>query len=119
LGRRPVHVYPGFTQQWIAVIYGQAFFLRGAVLFDWADGLAGAAAPRSVETLKIALERLLALALSGFTMFSTEYFFGLELLRPVLLWLVFTSAAALSGSQLGRLGARRARRPPGGRLTWP
>lgn len=79
-------VYPGFTQQWIAVIYAQAFFLFAAVFFSIAITVWLARRRESLPRLWIAGGTLLALGLSAFTMFSTEYFFGLELLRPVLLW---------------------------------
>ena len=89
-------VYPGFTQQWIALIYGQAFFLFALQLFS--IGLTVWLARRrfTLRRWQIAALTLLALALSGITMFSTEYFFGVELLRPVLLWLVFTNTRAQS-----------------------
>lgn len=82
-------VYPGFTQQWIAVIYGQAFFLFAALFFSIGLTLWLARRRDMLQPGWAAADTLLALALSTFTMFSTEYFFGLELLRPVLLWLVF------------------------------
>lgn len=81
-------VYPGFTQQWIAVIYGQAFFLFAALFFSIGITLWLARRRHSLSRITLAAGTLLALALSAFTMFSTEYFFGLELLRPILLWLV-------------------------------
>ncbi|HEX9018075.1 MAG TPA: hypothetical protein VF806_02750 [Anaerolineaceae bacterium] len=83
-------VYPGFTQQWIAVIYGQAFFLFSALFFSIAITLWLARNRQRLARGWVVGGTLLALALSYFNMFSTEYFFGLELLRPVLLWLVFT-----------------------------
>lgn len=82
-------VYPGFTQHWISVIYGQAFFLFALVFFSMSLTLLLARASAPQRKVWLVPGTILALALSGFTMFSTEYFFGLELLRPVLLWLVF------------------------------
>lgn len=79
-------VYPGFTQQWISVIYGQALILFAALFFS--IGITLWLARRKPPRIWLAAGTLLALALSAFTMFSTEYFFGLELLRPALLWLV-------------------------------
>ncbi len=88
-------VYPGFTQHWIAVIYGQAFVLFAAMFFSIALTLWLARSP-AAGTLRRwqAPVTLLALLLSAFTMFSTEYFFGLELLRPLLLWWIFSSLNA-------------------------
>ena len=85
-------VYPGFSQQWIAIIYGQAFLLFAVTLFSLALTLwLARACPAESGRLWMAAVTLGALALSAFTMFSTEYFFGLELLRPALLWLVLWS----------------------------
>ena len=83
-------VYPGFTQHWITVIYGQVFFLFAAQFFSIALMLWLARRRHLLARGWIAAGTLLAMALSVFTMFSTEYFFGLELLRPVLLWLVLS-----------------------------
>jgi len=81
-------VYPGFTQQWIAVIYGQAFFLYALVFFSIGITLWIVRQWKTMPHWAIAAETVLALGLSGFTMFSTEYFFGVELLRPILIWLI-------------------------------
>jgi hypothetical protein len=98
-------VYPGFTQQWIAVIYGQAFFLYAALFFSIGLTLWLARRRAALARWKLAAVTLLALALSAFTMFSTEYFFGLELLRPVLLWLALAGTAR-GGSGEGRVSRR-------------
>jgi len=81
-------VYPGFTQQWISIIYGQAFFLFAALFFSIGITLWLMRRRKSLSRAALAAGTLLALALSAFTMFSTEYFFGIELLRPILLWLI-------------------------------
>jgi len=75
-------VYPGFNQQAIAIIYSH-FFLAQTLLFT------------SIGLMLIFANQprcfwwacLLGVLLSAFNLFSTEYFFGLELLRPILLWL--------------------------------
>lgn len=81
-------LYPGFTQQWIAVIYGQAFLLFSALFFSIGLTLRLARRRGRLSRWLLLAGTLLALAFSAFTMFSTEYFFGLEMLRPILLWLV-------------------------------
>jgi hypothetical protein len=86
-------VYPGFTQQWIAIIYGQAFLLYALVFLSIALTLWLARRRQTLPKWVIALGLLLALAASAFTMFSTEYFFGVELLRPILLWFVLAPAS--------------------------
>ncbi len=83
-------LYPGFSQQYISVTYANAFLVYAIYLFSrgsmlWAYRLPAWRIP------------FLALSLlaAGFGLFTTEYFLGLELLRPVLLWLWF------SGNQPG------------------
>jgi hypothetical protein len=76
-------VYPGFAQQYIAVTYSNSFLVftffivsLGAMVWayrkpDW-------------------FWRLMTISLltSAFNLFITEYFFGLEFLRPFLLWML-------------------------------
>lgn len=82
-------IYPGFTQQWISVIYAQAFFLFAAPFFSIGLTLWMARNRQRLKIGWIIAGTLFAILLSAFCMFSTEYFFGLELLRPMLLWIVF------------------------------
>jgi len=74
--------YPGFNQQAIAITYGH-FFLAQTLLFT-STGLMllFARQPRHFWWAG-----LLGVLCAAFNLFSTEYFFGLELLRPFLLWL--------------------------------
>jgi len=75
-------VYPGFNQQAIAITYGH-FNLAQALLFcSIGLMLMFASQPRRFWWAGV-----LGILLSAFNLFSTEYFFGLELLRPFLLWL--------------------------------
>ena len=77
-------IYPGFNQGFIAITYGNAFlffsfFLLSIGLMIWAFRKAGwfwVLYPTSI-------------LLSGYCMFLVEYFFGLELLRPVILIIIF------------------------------
>ena len=75
-------VYPGFDQHAIAITYGH-FFIALTVFFT-SLGLAFtfAAAPRRKWWAGA-----LSLLLTAMHLWMTEYFFGLELLRPVFLWL--------------------------------
>lgn len=75
-------VYPGFNQQAIAIIYGH-FFLAQTLLFI----SIGLMLKFAHQPVRLWWAGLLGVLLSAFNLFSTEYFFGLELLRPVLLWL--------------------------------
>lgn len=85
-------VYPGFTQQWISVIYGQAFLLYACVFFSIGISLWLARHRQNLSVWVLITGTILAVGLSAFTMFSTEYFFGLELVRPILLWLVLKNS---------------------------
>jgi hypothetical protein len=78
-------VYPGFSQQWIAITYGHILipyvsFVLSLGLMVWAIRKPGWFWP------------LMALSLltDAFTLFLYEYYVGLELLRPVFLWLVLS-----------------------------
>ena len=76
-------IYPGFSQQWIAVTYSHVFltyaiFFLSFYLMLWA-------VRRSIWSWYL---RILSVLMAGLVMFSHEYFFGLELLRPVFLWIV-------------------------------
>jgi hypothetical protein len=75
-------VYPGFNQQAIAITYSH-FFLAQTLLFV----SIGLMLKFTVQPRRYWLAGLLGVLLSAFNLFSTEYFFGLELLRPFLLWL--------------------------------
>ncbi len=81
-------VYPGFSQQWISVIYSEAFIILAAFLASLC--LMMSAARKQIWFWPATI---VALFLSAFNLFSTEYFFGLELLRPLLLWWIFSESA--------------------------
>jgi hypothetical protein len=74
-------VYPGFNQQAIAITYSHFFMAQTMLFVSMGFMLLFARAPR-----RNWWAGLLGLFCSGFNLFATEYFFGLELLRPVLLW---------------------------------
>ena len=75
-------VYPGFNQQAIGIIYGHFFLAQTLLFISIGLMLKFAHQPR-----RLWWAGLLGVFLSAFNLFSTEYFFGLELLRPLLLWL--------------------------------
>jgi len=76
-------VYPGFSQHSIAVAYSHYSMMLA--MFYVSLGL-------SLLALRGGRRRgvtvITALTLSVLQIFSTEYFFGLELLRPILFWIV-------------------------------
>lgn len=83
-------VYPGFSQHSIALVYGH-YSLTFALFF----------VSLALSLLSMRVERgrwwmlLVAAGLSAFHLFSVEYYFGLELLRVVLMWIV--AGETLSG----------------------
>lgn len=77
-------LYPGFSQQPIALIYSLYFMYYTLFLLSLCFMLLAVRANRYWTVLLTGG----ALVLSLVTMFSTEYFYGLEILRPLLLWLV-------------------------------
>ena len=74
-------IYPSFHQQYIAVTYSNAFLVYVLFLLSFAAMILAIRKPRWYWVLM-----LLSIAASGISMFIAEYFFGLELLRPLLLW---------------------------------
>lgn len=75
-------LYPGFSQQPIAVTYSLYWMYYTFFLVSLA------AMVLAVRSKKHRLWLTLgAMLLSMLTMFSTEYFYGLELLRPVIIWI--------------------------------
>lgn len=75
-------VYPGFNQQAIAITYSHFFLAQTFLFVSTSLMLFFAHQPRRYWWAGV-----LGVLLSVFNLFSTEYFFGLELLRPFLLWL--------------------------------
>lgn len=74
-------VYPGFTQSSIAILYGHNFFVLALTLASIALHLRVLQGhPRPALLIS------LSLALAAYAVFANEYFFGLELLRPILLF---------------------------------
>ncbi len=74
-------VYPGFKQQSISVVYSNGLFLLAAYYLS--IGL-------MIRAIKIAKHRL-AYTLGGllayiFCMFSTEYYYGMDLVRPLIVY---------------------------------
>lgn len=81
-------IYPGFRQQYIALIYSHDWIIIS--LFFLSLGLM----VRAVRRPKWRLVLLgLSWLLAAYTMFADEYYFGLELLRPVLLWMALAEPA--------------------------
>ncbi|MHC1773134.1 MAG: hypothetical protein AB9907_15660 [Flexilinea sp.] len=73
--------YPGFTMQPIAINFGFSYFLIAILCFSLV---------LTIEAIRSPSRRILyelsALLLSAINLFASEYFFLLELLRPLLIW---------------------------------
>lgn len=79
-------VYPGFKQQYISVTYSHVWIVATAFLLSL--GFMGWAL-RTPQ--RYWLYMLLSWVLCAFSLFTVEYFFGVELLRPVFIWVIVSS----------------------------
>lgn len=74
-------IYPGFTQQFISITYGHVFIYLTIGLLSLGTMIVAVKKPSRYWHLLI-----FSVILSVLHLFSVEYFFGLELMRPVILW---------------------------------
>lgn len=86
LGGLLYFVYPGFTMIPIAINFGFSYFLMGCLFVSWYLSLRALRGEGNV-----AVQTAAALLLSALNLFASEYFFLLELVRPLMFW------AALEG----------------------
>ncbi|MEJ5202547.1 MAG: hypothetical protein WHV66_09990 [Anaerolineales bacterium] len=91
-------VYPGFTQQPVAVAYSQHFIT--CALFTGSLALMVRAARQPGFVWRLTLPALLMTLLHLMTM---EYFAGLELLRPFLLWIILHQAGGKPVQTAGKV----------------
>lgn len=92
-------LYPGFGQQYIAITYSSAFIVFALFLVSL-----GAMVWAFREGSWFWPKYLLSLGLCSFTLFTVEYFFGLEMLRPVLLWLILRERIADARKRIKHVG---------------
>jgi tetratricopeptide (TPR) repeat protein len=78
-------VYPGFQQQYIAVTYSHDWLILSLFFTSFSLMVLALRQPQRFW-LYMGASWLLA----AYVMFADEYYFGLELLRPVFLWLLTT-----------------------------
>lgn len=78
-------VYPGFSQQVIAITYGHQFLIMALFLASHAIMVWSIRKPSRYLLLTGA-----SLIIGLLSLFALEYFYGLELLRPVYLWLLLS-----------------------------
>ena len=76
-------LYPGFSQQFVSVNNSRHLFPLITFFLSFGFTI------KSLHSEKNArLQTIIALALSIVTMLTSEYYYGLELTRPVLIWLL-------------------------------
>jgi hypothetical protein len=94
-------LYPGFRQQPIAFTYSADWIAISLFFLSlWLMLIAVHLLTRQASTtLSLPVHKLLPMGLlalswllAGYVMFADEYYFGLELLRPVFLWLILDKA---------------------------
>ena len=78
-------IYPGFKQHFLAVVYSNVYIALAAFFFSLGAMLLAIRLPRWRWPLTI-----LAVLAAIFNLLTTEYFFGLELFRPIFLWIIFS-----------------------------
>lgn len=76
-------VYPGFKQQFISVTYSHAWLIEALFLLSLGTMVWAFRKPRFFWLLMFG-----SWAFSAITLFTVEYYFGLELIRLVFLWLL-------------------------------
>jgi hypothetical protein len=93
--------YPGFLQQYIAVTYSHTWLVLAAFFVSLGTMLWAIRDSKRFWPLMA-----ISWVLSAFCMFTDEYFFGLELLRPVFLWLAFKAKPDSPVSRLRQTAVR-------------
>lgn len=92
-----VVVYPGFSQHSIAITYGHFFLIFTFFFLSFALMLLGQRRPAWYWPALIG-----GVLCSAVNLFSLEYYFGIELLRPLLLWMVVSSITPEKGERIKR-----------------
>lgn len=80
-------VFPGFTQQYIAVIYSHAFLIFSLYFYSLSLFI------RSLESGRFFWRGLISIILAVICMTGTEYLVGLEVLRPFIIYLILARKA--------------------------
>lgn len=102
-------IYPGFGQQYISVTYSNAFLMfslfiisLGTMIYAmniYAKQSSTSHSPTDQSKMFFWLLYLVSLISAGLSLFISEYFFGLELARPILLWMALLQVQTLTGKQ--------------------
>lgn len=91
-------IYPGFRQQYIALIYSHDWIVISLFFISLGLMIAAFRKPRWFWVMMIT-----SWILAAFAMFADEYYFGLEFLRPVLLWLTLKERFPERRVRLGKV----------------
>ncbi len=94
-------LYPGFSQHSIAIAYGH-YSLNLAIFFA-SLSLSIMALRAQYTQIKRGVLIVVALTLSALNIFSVEYFFGLELLRPLFFWFILGESIQENKPRLQKL----------------
>ncbi|MFV2043567.1 MAG: hypothetical protein ACC700_10090, partial [Anaerolineales bacterium] len=94
-------VFPGFSQQYISLIYSHFLLIQAVHLLSLGLMVRAIRHPRHRV-----LWTVLSIAGALYSLLSIEYYFGLELLRPLLIYWTVADAAETRGARL-RLTLRR------------
>ncbi|MFC2054044.1 hypothetical protein ACFLV7_07070, partial [Chloroflexota bacterium] len=76
-------IYPGFRQQYISVTYSHGFIYMSLFFLSLGLMILAVREPSRFWPLMI-----VSVLMSAIVLFTVEYYFGLEMMRPVILWLV-------------------------------
>jgi hypothetical protein len=90
-------VYPGFKQQPISVVWSNAFFLLSGYILSFGFMIQSIRKPT-----RYWLYTGLALVCYAFCTFSTEYYVGLDAVRPILIWLILSETIQNQKERLGK-----------------
>jgi hypothetical protein len=90
-------VYPGFSQQSLAMTYQYFWFFQAVFFVSLGLAVWGIRTPRVLFPAMAA-----AFLLATVQLFSSEYLIGLELLRPLILWIALGTVVSDPGRRLGR-----------------
>jgi len=89
-------VYPGFSQQFVSINSSRHLF----PLIPFTFSLGFTARAFRIEGKKL-LSTGIAVTLAALTMLTTEYYYGLEIARGVLLWMLIQPVGDGKGTKLG------------------
>jgi len=95
-------VYPGFSQIYIAITYSNLFLLYSLYISSLAIMVWAFRKPNWFWPLY-----LLSIFIDGYCIFTTEYFFGLDLIRPALIWIVIYNPDPGQTNNIGQSQLRR------------